>query len=52
MWPGSSGSRRAGTSMISFSDAGSMSEFASIVKRETRLLKFAGSLLLAESGEW
>ena len=51
MWPGSSGSRLAGTSMISFSDAGSMSELALTVKREMRLLKFAGSELFAESGE-
>ena len=50
MWPGSSGSREAGTVMMTFSDAGSMSLLASTVKRETRLKKFAGSLLLAESG--
>jgi hypothetical protein len=38
--------------MISFAEAGSMSLLASTVKRVTRLLKLAGSLLLEEFGAW
>ena len=50
MWPGSSEPRDAGTSMISFSDAGSMSLFASTVKRETRLKIRRVAVVRAESG--
>ena len=50
MWPGSSGSRRAGMSMILRSVAGSIDEFASTVKRETWLKKLDGSLLFGRSG--
>ena len=46
MWPGSSDPRVAGISMMTFSEAGSMSEFASTVKRETRLNQLAGRVML------
>ncbi len=50
MWPGSSAPRPAGTSMISFSEAGSMIPPVPTVKREMRLNQLAGSFSSADLG--